>query len=90
MAGVVIFTALARAPADLIGNNVVRIIVKVVILAFFIMLEFCVWINATLPWLERKFPNRPRVCKKNLEACLKILLQYNFCHRYFRISTYIG
>ncbi len=61
VAGVIIFTALAWAPADLIGNNVVRIIVKVVILAFFIMLEFCVWINATLPWLERKFPNRPNI-----------------------------
>lgn len=61
VAGVIIFTALAWAPADLIGNNVIRIIVKVVILAFFIMLEFCVWINATLPWLERKFPNRPNI-----------------------------
>ena len=61
VAGVIIFTALAWAPADMIGNNVVRIIVKIVILAFFIMLEFCVWINATLPWLERKFPNRPNI-----------------------------
>lgn len=61
VAGVIIFTALAWAPADMIGNNVVRIIVKIVILAFFIMLELCMWINATLPWLERKFPNRPNV-----------------------------
>lgn len=61
VAGVVIFTALAWAPADMIGNNVVRIIVKIVILAFFIMLEFCVWINATLPWLEKKFPNKPNI-----------------------------
>ena len=61
VAGVVIFTVLAWAPADVIENNVLRIVVKVVILTFFIMLEFCVWINATLPWLERKYPNRPRV-----------------------------
>lgn len=61
VAGVIIFTALAWAPADMIGNNVVRIIVKVIIIAFFIMLEFCVWINSTLPWLERKFPNRPNI-----------------------------
>ena len=61
VASVIIFTALAWAPADMIGNNVVRIIVKIVILAFFIMLELCVWINATLPWLERKFPNRPNI-----------------------------
>lgn len=55
VAAVIIFTALAWAPADMLGNNVVRIIVKIVILAFFIMLELCVWINATLPWLERKW-----------------------------------
>lgn len=61
VAGVIIFTALAWAPADLIGNNVVRNIVKVVIVVFFIMLEFCIWINATLPWLEGKFPNRPNI-----------------------------
>ena len=61
VAGVIIFTAMAWASADMIGNNVVRIIVKVVIVAFFIMLEFCIWINATLPWLERKFPNRPNI-----------------------------
>lgn len=61
VAGVIIFTALLWAPADHIGNNVVRIIVKVAILAFFILLELCIWINATLPWLERKFPNRPNI-----------------------------
>ena len=61
VAAVIIFTALAWAPADMLGNNVVRIIVKIVILAFFIMLELCEWINATLPWLERKFPNRPNI-----------------------------
>lgn len=61
VAGVIIFTAMAWAPAGMIGNNVVRIIVKVVIIAFFIMLELCVWINSTLPWLERKFPNRPNI-----------------------------
>lgn len=63
VAGVIIFTTLAWAPADLIGNNVARIIVKVLILGFYIMLELCVWINSTLPWLERKFPNRPNIRK---------------------------
>lgn len=61
VAGVIIFTAFAWAPADLIGNNVVRIVVKGVILVFFILLELCVWINSTLPWLERKFPNTPNI-----------------------------
>lgn len=56
-----IFTAFAWAPAGLIGNNVVRIGVKAVIFVFFIALELCVWINSTLPWLERKFPNRPNI-----------------------------
>lgn len=61
VAGVIIFTALGWAPADHIGNDVVRIIVKALILAFFVMLELCIWINSTLPWLERKFPNGPRI-----------------------------
>ena len=40
--------------ADYIGNTPGRIIVKIVILSLFIMLELCIWINATLPWMERK------------------------------------
>lgn len=61
VAGVIILTAPGWAPADHIGNDVVRIIVKVLILAFFVMLELCIWINYTLPWLERKFSNGPRI-----------------------------
>lgn len=61
VAGVIIFTAFAWAPADLIGNGVVRISVKGVILVFFILLELCIWINSTLPWLERKFSNGPNI-----------------------------
>ena len=60
-AGVVVFTALFWVFADYIGNIPGRIIVKVMILAFFIMLELCIWINATLPWLEKKFPNKPNI-----------------------------
>ena len=61
IAGIVILTALFWAPADYIGNNVVRIIVKGVILVVAIMIELCVWINATLPWLESKEANKPRI-----------------------------
>ena len=61
VAGVIIFTALGWAPADHIENDVVRIIVKALILIFFVMLELCIWINSTLPWLEKKFPNGPRI-----------------------------
>ena len=59
IAGIVILTALFWAPADHIGNNVVRIIVKIIILAVMIMIEFCIWTNATLPWLESRDANKP-------------------------------
>ena len=61
IAGAIIFTMLLWAPADFIGNNIVRIIVKVLIIAFVILLELCVFINATLPWLEGRLANKPQV-----------------------------
>ena len=54
VASVIMMTAMLWAPADHIGNNVARIIVKGIILAIMVLIEFCVLINATLPWLERK------------------------------------
>lgn len=63
IASVIMLTGLFWAPADYIGNNVVRFIVKGLILAFIIMVEFCIWINATLPWLERKDSSAPVVRK---------------------------
>ena len=61
VAGVIMMTAMLWAPADHIGNNVVRIIVKALILIIMLMIEFCEVINATLPWLERKKATQPRV-----------------------------
>ena len=61
VAGVVMFTALFWVFADYIGNAPARIIVKIIILGVFIMIELCVWINATLPWLESKEAK----CKNN-------------------------
>lgn len=61
VAGVIIFTALFWVIPDYIANTPVRIIVKILILAFFVMVELCIWINATLPWLERKFPSKPNI-----------------------------
>ena len=61
VAGVVMFTALFWVFADYIGNTPARIIVKIIILGVFIMIELCVWINATLPWLESKEANKPRI-----------------------------
>ena len=59
--GVVMFAALFWVFADYIGNAPARIIVKIIILGVFIMIELCVWINATLPWLESKEANKPRI-----------------------------
>ena len=61
VASVIMMTAMFWAPADHIGNNVVRFLVKGLILAIMILIEFCVLINATLPWLERKTVTSPRV-----------------------------
>ena len=63
IASVIMLTGLFWAPADHIGNNVVRIIVKGIILLIMVLIEFCVLINATLPWLERKTATPPRVRK---------------------------
>lgn len=61
IAGVVIFIGLFWVFADYIGNDLVKIIVKVVIVAFFGFMELTVFANATIPWLDRKNPPKPRV-----------------------------
>lgn len=61
VASVIMMTAMLWATADHIGNNVARIIVKGIILAIMVLIEFCVLINATLPWLERKTATPPRL-----------------------------
>ena len=61
VAGVVMFTALFWVFADYMGNTLVRIILKIIILGIVVMIEFCIWINATLPWLEKKFPQNPKI-----------------------------
>ncbi|MDD3186032.1 MAG: hypothetical protein PHT76_12105 [Anaerostipes sp.] len=61
IAGVIIFTALFWVFADYIGNDIARIVVKVVIAAFFGFVELALFANATIPWLDRKNPKTPRV-----------------------------
>ena len=61
VAGVVMFTALFWVFADYIGNIPARIIVKIIILGIAVMIELCIWINATLPWMEKKFLNNSRI-----------------------------
>lgn len=61
VASVIIFSGLFWVFADYIGNQVVRIIVKVIIVAIFGLLEIGIFANATVPWLERKEANKPRI-----------------------------
>ena len=61
IAGVIILTALFWVPADYIGNNVVRIIVKVLIAIVCGFIELGIFTNATVPWLEGKEANKPRI-----------------------------
>lgn len=61
IAGVIILTALFWVPADYIGNNVVRIIVKVLIAIVCGFVELGIFANATVPWLEGKEANKPRI-----------------------------
>ena len=61
IAGVIILTALFWVPADYIGNNVVRIIVKVLIAIVCGFVELGIFANATVSWLEGREANRPRI-----------------------------
>lgn len=62
IASVIMMTAMFWAPADHIGNNVVRIIVKGIILVIMVLIELSVLINATLPWLQSK-TSKPSIRK---------------------------
>jgi len=62
IASVIMVTAMLWAPADHIGKNVVRIIVKGIILVIMVLIEFCILINATLPWLQSK-TSKPSIRK---------------------------
>ncbi len=62
VASVVMFTTMAWAPMDHIGNNVARIILKILALAVIILVEFAIWTNATLPWLQSK-TSKPTIRK---------------------------
>ena len=63
IAGVIIFTGLFWVFADYVGNDVARIIVQILIAAFFGFMELAVFANATIPWLESRNPQKPRVRK---------------------------
>lgn len=43
----------------------VRIIVKVIIVAIFAFVEIVIFANATVPWLEGREANKPRIRVEN-------------------------
>ncbi len=55
------YTAMLWGVADNIGHIVIRVIVKIVILLFVVFAEFSIFVNATFRWLQRKYPEKPRV-----------------------------
>lgn len=60
-ASVIMYTAMLWGVADNIGYIVIRVILKIVLLLFVVFAEFSIFVNATLRWLQRKYPEKPRV-----------------------------
>jgi len=63
IASVVMLTAMFWALVDWIDNSVVRIIIKIVILAIAALVELGIFANALVPWLEKKAANDIKVIK---------------------------
>lgn len=61
IASTIMYTAMLWVIADNIGHIVIRIIVKIVMLLFVVLAEFSIFSNATLRWLQNKFPEKPKV-----------------------------
>ena len=61
IASVIMYTAMLWGVADNIGYIVIRVILKIVLLLFVVFAEFSIFVNATLRWLQRKYPEKLRV-----------------------------
>lgn len=61
IASTIMYTAMLWGIADNIGHIVIRIIVKIVMLLFVVFAEFSIFSNATLRWLQNKFPEKPKI-----------------------------
>ena len=59
VAGAIIYIGMLWSLADLLGDGWIKITIKVIIAAFIGLLELSLFINATLPWLERKMDKGP-------------------------------
>ena len=61
IASTILYTVMLWGVADHIGYVILRAIVKITMLLFVIGIEFCVYSNATLRWLQNKYPKKPRI-----------------------------
>lgn len=63
IASVVMLTAMFWALVDWIDNSIIRIIIKIIILAMAAFLELGIFANAMVPWLEKKAVNDVKIIK---------------------------
>lgn len=61
IASTIMYTAMLWGIVDNIGHIVIRIIVKIAMLLFVVFAEFSIFSNATLRWLQNKFPEKPKI-----------------------------
>jgi len=64
VAGAIMLTGLFWVFPDAIDNSVIRIVLKIVILAIAIFIELGIFANSLVPWLEDKDANKPRITVK--------------------------
>lgn len=57
----IMYTAILWGLADGINHEVILILVKIVMLLVVVFIEFSIFGNATLRWLQHKFPEKPNV-----------------------------
>ena len=57
----IMYTAILWGLVDGISHEVILILAKIMILLIVIVIEFSVFGNATLRWLQHKFPEKPNI-----------------------------
>lgn len=63
VASVVMLTAMFWALMDGIGNDIIRILIKIAILAIAVFIELGIFSNALVPWLQKKKMNKPKIIR---------------------------
>lgn len=59
----IMLTALIWVFADMVGNNIIRIVLKIIILGIVIFVELAIFSNAMVPWLEKRNPEKPVIIR---------------------------